>query len=139
MQKSIVYSKIQVVTHHYEIFLCSQYIILASHTSSSSTKVSICPHTKNDSYSHRRINQLRSGIKCNAHTLKDKHNACFHPSVCPYFPIDLRFRSLKIKKVFIRLEMGISSKVWSFSLSDVFSSDVLLSRHFFLVHSCLFD
>ncbi|KAG5610484.1 hypothetical protein H5410_021765, partial [Solanum commersonii] len=40
---------------------------------------------------------------------KDENNACFHPYVCPYFPIDICFSFLKIKKVFSRLAMGLSA------------------------------
>ncbi|KAG5605884.1 hypothetical protein H5410_027376 [Solanum commersonii] len=49
-------------------------------------------------------------IKCNAHSHEEEHYACFHPYVCPYFPINNCFCSLKIKKVFSRLVMGLSAK-----------------------------
>ncbi|KAG5571524.1 hypothetical protein H5410_061290, partial [Solanum commersonii] len=39
-----------------------------------------------------------------------EHNTCFNRYACPYFPIDHRFGSLKIKKVFLRLVMGLSAK-----------------------------
>ncbi|KAG5615517.1 hypothetical protein H5410_015341, partial [Solanum commersonii] len=48
--------------------------------------------------------------KYNAHTQKEEHNACFHPEVCPYFPIDFRSSLLKIKKFFLRLVIGLSAK-----------------------------
>ncbi|KAG5619826.1 hypothetical protein H5410_005044, partial [Solanum commersonii] len=82
-QRSIVHSKIQVVTHQYQRILCSQYL----------TQM-----------------QVQAQLKCNAHTHKDENNACFHPKVCPYFPIDICFSFLKIKKVFARLVMGLSTK-----------------------------
>ncbi|KAG5576856.1 hypothetical protein H5410_056990, partial [Solanum commersonii] len=59
--------------------------VLASNASSSSTKVFECPHTKNDSL-----------LTCNV-------------VVCPYFPIDTCFSSLKIKNIFLRLVMGLSA------------------------------
>ncbi|KAG5568859.1 hypothetical protein H5410_064128, partial [Solanum commersonii] len=43
-----------------------------------------------------------------------------HTEVCPYFPIDFRFGLLKIKKVYLRLVMGMSANVWSFRLSGSF-------------------
>ncbi|KAG5586167.1 hypothetical protein H5410_046601, partial [Solanum commersonii] len=52
MQRSIVYSKIQVVAHHYQRFSCSQYLLLAQ--VQAHQKVSKCPHIKNDSiFTHR--------------------------------------------------------------------------------------
>ncbi|KAG5595705.1 hypothetical protein H5410_036937 [Solanum commersonii] len=47
MQRSIVYSKIQVVTYHYQRFSCSQYLQLVQ--VQAQQKVSKCPHIKNDS------------------------------------------------------------------------------------------
>ncbi|KAG5572166.1 hypothetical protein H5410_061932 [Solanum commersonii] len=68
--------------------------ILASNAGSSSIVVSECPHTKNDSI--------------------------FTHKGSLYFPINFRFGLLKIKKVFLRLVMGLSEKVWPFRLSDFF-------------------
>ncbi|KAG5611079.1 hypothetical protein H5410_022360 [Solanum commersonii] len=53
---------------------------------------------------------IKLNMKCNAHTQKEEHNACFYPYVYPYFPINFRFGLLKINKVFIRLVMGMSAK-----------------------------
>ncbi|KAG5610224.1 hypothetical protein H5410_021505, partial [Solanum commersonii] len=71
-----MYSKIQVVTHHYQRFSCSQYLLLV---------------------------QVQAQQK-----------------VYPYFPIEFRFGLLKIKKVFLRLVMGLSTKVSSFRLNEFF-------------------
>ncbi|KAG5600222.1 hypothetical protein H5410_031592, partial [Solanum commersonii] len=52
MQRSIMYSKIQVVTHHYLRFSCSQYLLLVQ--VQAHQNVSKCPHIKNDSiFTHR--------------------------------------------------------------------------------------
>ncbi|KAG5630032.1 hypothetical protein H5410_001749 [Solanum commersonii] len=50
--QGIVYSKIQVVTHHYQRFSCSRYLLLVQ--VQAQQKVSKCPHMKNDSiFTHR--------------------------------------------------------------------------------------
>ncbi|KAG5611088.1 hypothetical protein H5410_022369, partial [Solanum commersonii] len=49
-------------------------------------------------------------IRYNTHTQKEEHNACFHPQVYPYFPMDFRIGLLKIKQVFSWLVMGLSAK-----------------------------
>ncbi|KAG5585796.1 hypothetical protein H5410_046230 [Solanum commersonii] len=54
--------------------------LLASNVSSISTKAFECPHTNDDSiFTHKWIINLSSGIRCNAHTKKEEHNAYFHP------------------------------------------------------------
>ncbi|KAG5630459.1 hypothetical protein H5410_002176, partial [Solanum commersonii] len=85
MKGSIVYSNTQVVTNHYQRFSSSLYLLQMEVQA-----------------------QQSSGIKCNSHIHKEEHYACFHPLVCPYFPIDNCFSSLKIKKVFSRLVIGLS-------------------------------
>ncbi|KAG5586179.1 hypothetical protein H5410_046613, partial [Solanum commersonii] len=52
MQRSTVYSKIQVMTHHYQRFSCSQYLLLVR--GQAQQRVSKCPHMKNDFiFTHR--------------------------------------------------------------------------------------
>ncbi|KAG5599345.1 hypothetical protein H5410_030715 [Solanum commersonii] len=66
-----------------------KFTILVSNESSSSNQVLKCPYTKMITYSHTILQQFK---------------------VCPYFPLNIRFISLKIKKVFSRLEMELNVK-----------------------------
>ncbi|KAG5586056.1 hypothetical protein H5410_046490, partial [Solanum commersonii] len=84
MQGSIVHSKFQVVTHHYQRI-------------SSSTKEIKCSHTNNDSI-----------IKINAHTHKDKHNHDFTHRFALIFQLTFSSAHLRSKRSFPRLVMGLS-------------------------------
>ncbi|KAG5606497.1 hypothetical protein H5410_027989, partial [Solanum commersonii] len=87
MQGSIVYSKIQIVTHHHQRFSCSQYLLLVKVQAQQKYLNALAKRMI--LYSHTDISQFK---------------------VCPYFPIDFRSGLLKIKKVFLRHEMGLSAK-----------------------------
>ncbi|KAG5619679.1 hypothetical protein H5410_004897 [Solanum commersonii] len=71
MQGSIVYSKIQVVTHHYQRFLYSQYLLLAQ--IQAQQKVSKCPHIKNDSISTHRGQSIQDPKSDATLTLKKRN------------------------------------------------------------------
>ncbi|KAG5632373.1 hypothetical protein H5410_004090 [Solanum commersonii] len=92
MQKSIVYSKIQVVTHHYQRFSCSQYLLLM--------QVQAQPQYQNAltqimiPYSHTQVNQFKIRNQMQ-HSHSERGTQCI---------------LLKIKKVFSRLVMGLSVK-----------------------------
>ncbi|KAG5599816.1 hypothetical protein H5410_031186, partial [Solanum commersonii] len=82
MQGSIVYSKTQVVTHHYQRFSSSQHLLQM---------------------------QVQAQLRY-SNALTQRMISYSHTMVCPYFPIDNCFNSLNIKKVFSRLVMGLSAK-----------------------------
>ncbi|KAG5589975.1 hypothetical protein H5410_040489 [Solanum commersonii] len=77
-----------------------KFTILASNASSSSTMVLKCPHTKNDSIFTHNGSQFKV-LESNATLTLTKMNTMH----------DFTHSSLKIKKVFSRLVMGLSAKV----------------------------
>ncbi|KAG5575595.1 hypothetical protein H5410_055729 [Solanum commersonii] len=94
MQGSIVYSKIQIVTHHYQRFSCSQYSLLVQVQAQ-----------------QKRLINSRLGNRCNAHTKKRGTHFMFSPIGLPLFCNRLSIRLLNIKKVFLRLVMGLSANL----------------------------